>query len=90
MILLDANLLLFAYDTSSPFHKQAKTWLEGLFSSGEPVGLCWYTIQAFMRISTNPRAFQYPLSITEALDIVAEWLEPVTGLLTLQIMILRM
>jgi predicted nucleic acid-binding protein len=30
MILVDANLLIYAYDPRSPFHEKARQWLEGL------------------------------------------------------------
>ena len=30
MIVIDANLLLYAYDTSSPHHQAARHWLERL------------------------------------------------------------
>jgi toxin-antitoxin system PIN domain toxin len=74
MILIDANLLLYAYDSSSPHHATAKKWLERVFSRPEPAGIAWNTILAFLRIATNPRAMEYPLSISEAAEIVAEWI----------------
>jgi toxin-antitoxin system PIN domain toxin len=74
MILIDANLLLYAYDSSSEYHKNAKNWLQEILSQAEPVRLSWMTILAFLRISTNPRAFTRPLSINEALAVVSEWL----------------
>jgi toxin-antitoxin system PIN domain toxin len=74
MILPDANLLLYAYDEASPFHERAKTWWEGLLSQPETVGLCPCVLFAFIRISTNARAYENPLSIDEATDIVREWI----------------
>jgi toxin-antitoxin system PIN domain toxin len=74
MILIDANLLLYAYDSSSPHHVAAKQWLEQAFSRPEPVGIAWDTILAFLRITTNPRALEHPLSISEAVEIVSEWI----------------
>jgi uncharacterized protein len=74
MILPDANLLLYAYDEASPFHERAKTWWEGLLSGSETVGLCPSVLFAFLRISTNIRAYENPLSIDEAADIVREWM----------------
>ena len=50
MILIDANLLLYAYDPSSPHHQGARNWLETTFSEPEPVGLAWMTLLAFLRI----------------------------------------
>lgn len=54
MIVLDANLLLYAHDTTSPFHQRALRWLEETLSGTELVGLSWPTASAFLRISTNP------------------------------------
>ena len=75
MILVDANLLLHAYDSSSPQHDSARRWLEATFSRTEPVGLAWKAVLAFVRIGTNPRAFERPLTIGEVVAIVSEWLE---------------
>lgn len=74
MILIDANLLLYAYDAASPHHAAARRWLVDLLSRPEPVGLPWLTVLAFLRIATNPRAFASPLAIEEAAQVVSEWL----------------
>jgi toxin-antitoxin system PIN domain toxin len=75
MILIDANLLLYAYDPSSPHHPAARDWLEATFSTPEPVGLAWMTLLAFLRIGTSPRPLENPLSVDEAAALVADWLE---------------
>ena len=75
MILVDANLLLYAYNASSEEHTKAKDWLEFALSGPEPVALCWPVILAFLRIATNPRAFPRPLTRPEAAVIISEWLE---------------
>ncbi len=75
MILADANLLLYAYNTDAPEHEGARAWLEASLSSPVPFALSWQTITAFIRISTNIRAFPQPLSSKEAVEIVAEWME---------------
>jgi toxin-antitoxin system PIN domain toxin len=74
MILVDANLLLYAYNASLELHEGARRWLETALTRPEPVGFAWVTILAFLQISTNPRAFEHPLTIAEALQIVADWL----------------
>jgi toxin-antitoxin system PIN domain toxin len=74
MILVDANLLLYAYDSAAPEHPKARDWLEGVLAKPEPVLFPWQSIHAFLRIATNPRAWKAPLTIEEARAIVEEWL----------------
>ncbi len=74
MKISDANLLLYAYNESAEQHEKAKSWLEEKLSSPELFGLGWQTITAFLRISTNPRAFPLPFTLKEAIEIVENWL----------------
>jgi len=74
VIILDANLLLYAYNSTFEQHKRAKAWLERALSEPAPVGLPWTTILAFLRVGTNPRAFPTPLGPDEATTIVSAWL----------------
>lgn len=75
MILVDANVLLHAYQPRSPQHERCRVWLEQAVSGQEPVCIAWVTVLAFIRISTNPRIFEAPLSAAEAIAIVSSWLE---------------
>jgi toxin-antitoxin system PIN domain toxin len=74
MILVDANLLLYAYDPSTPQHNVCRRWVEGVFSKPEPVLLPWTCVLAFLRLATNPQVWLRPLSVAEAVAIVDEWL----------------
>jgi hypothetical protein len=74
VILVDANLLLYACDASSPRHDAARLWWEARLSEPDPVRLAWVTIIAFVRIGTHPRVFSQPLSVAEARDHVEAWL----------------
>ena len=74
MILVDANLLLYAYDAAAPEHPKARRWLEDVLAKPDPVVFPWQSIHAFLRIATNPRAWVSPLTIEEARSIVDEWL----------------
>ena len=74
MIVPDANLLLYAYDAASPFHAKAAAWWNACLSADEPVGLPHATIFAFVRLVTNPRVFQQPLTPVEAASHVRSWL----------------
>ena len=83
MILTDANLLLYAYNVDATEHNTSLQWLETQLSGPSMFCFAWQTIIAFLRISTNQRAFTAPLSTKEAASIVTEWLErPQTVLLT--------
>jgi toxin-antitoxin system PIN domain toxin len=73
--LLDANILLYAYDRSSPHHAGARQWLEVALSGATPIAFCWPTIMAFMRIATHRKAMARPLAVDDAHKIVESWLE---------------
>ena len=72
MTLLDANILLYAYDRRSLAHVRMRLWLETLLSGKESVGLPWVTAWAFVRISTNPRLNEHPLRAEEAMAVLGE------------------
>ena len=75
MILVDANLLLYAEDQLSPYHDVAREWWDAQLSDISPVCLCWTVLCAFIRISTNPRVFKHPLSLDQAILRVQGWLD---------------
>jgi toxin-antitoxin system PIN domain toxin len=74
MILIDANLLLYAYQPRAVQHVRAKHWLERTLSGSQFVRFAWVTVWAFIRIATNPRVFEQPLTVSEAEAIVSSWL----------------
>ena len=75
MILVDANILLYAEDSLQSPHKQARAWWDGQLSGTGVVCLCWTVLSAFIRIGTNPRVFEHPLSLEQALARVQSWLD---------------
>ncbi len=75
MILVDANILLYAEDSLHPRHQQARVWWDGQLSGTGIVCLCWTVMSAFIRIGTNPRVFEHPLSLEQALACVQSWLD---------------
>ncbi|HLW84080.1 MAG TPA: type II toxin-antitoxin system VapC family toxin [Candidatus Sulfotelmatobacter sp.] len=74
MIVVDANLLIYSYDSDSPHHAKSRAWVEQVFSDVEPVGLSWQTLSAFLRVVTNRRLPGSRLTIEQAAQIVEEWL----------------
>jgi len=75
LILVDANILLYAEDETSPYHKRAKEWWDIQLSGEDPVCLCWPVLTAYLRIGTNPRGFERPLVMEEAVDRIQSWFD---------------
>lgn len=75
MILVDANILVYAVDGDSERHGMAHRWLDDRLSGTPPVGLPWPSLLAFLRLSTNPRIFPRPLSMAGAWRQVAAWMD---------------
>jgi toxin-antitoxin system PIN domain toxin len=79
----DVNLLLYAVDEESPSHEGAREWLEAILSGTEAVAFAWMTLLGFLRISTNPAAFERPLPPDDALGHIDEWLsQPVAAIIS--------
>jgi uncharacterized protein len=74
VILVDANLLVYATDADSPHHARARVWFEELISGATPVGFAWLVILAFLRVTTRPGVLRRPYTPEQALDFVDEWL----------------
>ena len=53
-MLVDANILLYAVDDTSPFHRSASSWLSQALNGQRRVGLPWLSLTAFLRIVTSP------------------------------------
>jgi uncharacterized protein len=70
----DANVLLYASDSSSSHHSTARGWIERALSGTETVGFALVVLLAFVRIATNPRVMATPMGISDAFDQVEEWL----------------
>ncbi len=78
----DINILIYAINQDTPYHKQAKAWLEQSLSGSEPVGLTWIVILGFLRIVTHGSIMPHPLSAETALELINSWLrQPVVRIL---------
>jgi hypothetical protein len=75
VILVDANLLIYAVDRDAPHHRAARRWLEATLSGTTPVGFAWVVILAFLRITTRAGLLRRPLSPDTALAYVDSWLQ---------------
>lgn len=74
MILVDANLLIYAHVRSFSEHEAARHWLDGQLNGPARVGFPWPSLLAFLRLVTNPRVFERPESTADAWQQVKIWL----------------
>ncbi len=74
MIVLDVNLLLYAYVDTFPQHNAARDWLDSALNGSSRVGLPWPSLLAFVRLACNPRVFAPAVSVESAWRQVAHWL----------------
>lgn len=74
MILVDANLLVYAANRAAPEHEAARTWLDARLSGTARVGLPWPSLLAFVRIVSNPAILRRAVTPAEAWRQVREWL----------------
>lgn len=83
MIVIDANLLIYSYNSGSVRHAKAREWFEQVLSNTETVGLPWQSIAAFVRIMTDPRLPGARFTAYEATEVVNRWLDqPIVRVLT--------
>jgi toxin-antitoxin system PIN domain toxin len=73
-MLIDANLLIYAVDTTVPEHRKASAWLTDQLNGERRVGLPWESLIAFLRITTHPRATARPLRPADAWRFIHDWL----------------
>ena len=70
MKIIDLNILIYAVNSDAPNHKKAYAWWEQILSETETIGLSWSVILGFLRITTNQRIMQQPLTHEQAIDIL--------------------
>ena len=74
MILVDANILIYASIPKFTQHQAAKAWLDQQLGGTARVGLPWESLIAFLRVATNPRLFPRSATMAEAWQQVRAWL----------------
>ena len=75
MILIDANLLLYAKFENFPQHVRARDWLDEQLNGSARVGLAWSSLLAFVRLATNTRLFSRPMKMASAVHQMKAWLD---------------
>jgi toxin-antitoxin system PIN domain toxin len=74
VILIDANLLVYAHVDSMDQHTAARTWLDDQLNTGARVGLPWPSLLSFVRLVSNPRIFARAETVASAWRQVEDWL----------------
>jgi toxin-antitoxin system PIN domain toxin len=75
VVVVEANVLLYAVDTASTHHERSLTWLERSLAGAEAVGFAWVALLAFIRVGTNPSILPNAMSVDEATGQVQGWLD---------------
>jgi toxin-antitoxin system PIN domain toxin len=75
VILVDANLLVYAHVTAFPRHAAARDWLDGRLNGTPRVGLPWPSVLGFVRLVSNPRVFERPETVEQAWKQAQSWLD---------------
>lgn len=71
----DVNILIYSRDSSSRHSAQSRAWIEKGLSGAETIGFPIVALLGFVRLTTNPRVFDKPLTAGETFDQIDEWLE---------------
>ena len=74
MVVVDANVLLYAVDRASAHHERSRSWLDASLAGTEAVGLAWIALLAFIRIGTNASILPTPMTPDQATGQVETWL----------------
>lgn len=75
MIVVDANVLIYASNQDAVHHEAARRWLDSALSGRESIGFTWVVLLAYVRLVTNPRVFPFPLASADAFAQVERWLD---------------
>lgn len=75
MVVVDANVLLYAVDSTAAHHERARDWLDSSLAGAEAVGFAWVALLAFIRISTNAAIMRAPMAVDDAALQVEAWLD---------------
>ena len=70
MIILDVNVLIYAYSADIAQHAKTALWLENRLAGTDLIGLPWQTTWGFIRISTHARLWPHPGTVKQVFGIV--------------------
>lgn len=68
MILLDVNVLVYAFRKDASQHRVFRDWLKSSLLNEPVIGLSELVLSSVIRIATHPRIFAKPSRLDEVLD----------------------
>lgn len=74
-VAVDTNILVYAHNSSSPWHVPARRALAIVANASRPWAIPWPCIHEFLAVSTNPKLFPNPDSMPAATAAVESWME---------------
>ena len=70
MLVVDTNILVYAADENSPFHKACLSWLEHRRRRADAWYTTWPILYEFLRVTTHPRVMRRPWNVLGAWQFV--------------------
>jgi toxin-antitoxin system PIN domain toxin len=74
-MVVDTNVLIYAADADSPWHRASRDWLEGQRRKPDAWFTTWPVVYEFLRVTTHPRVMRRPWSVKQAWSFVASLLQ---------------
>jgi len=71
VFLVDTNLLVYAADADSPFHKRAVAWLGRQRPRPDAWYVTWPIVFEFLRVTTHPRGMPRPWKLDKAWSFIS-------------------
>jgi len=65
MILVDVNVLIYAFRQDAEHHNDYREWLLGILNSSSQFGVSEMVLSSFIRICTHPKIFKNPSTLDE-------------------------
>jgi uncharacterized protein len=70
VLLVDVNILVYAFRRDAPDHQRYAHWLQELLDSNKSFGMADLVLSGFVRIVTHPAIFTPPSTIDRAIRFV--------------------
>ena len=69
MLSIDANILLYAFNSASPWHEDARDWLASI-QRDEDVAISEFILAEFYGLLCNSAVLKHPLPANEAVEVI--------------------